>query len=38
MTGFKTAGDRAIEAATDLGGVTAAQDTAFNAMHGVLSI
>lgn len=35
VTGFKTAGDTAIDAATDLAGVTAAQNTATTGMPGV---
>ena len=38
LTGFKTAGDTAINAATDLAGVTSAQNTATTGMAGVLTI
>jgi len=38
LTGFKTAGDTAIDAATDLAGVTLAQNTATNGMAGVQTI
>jgi len=38
LTGFKTAGDTAIDAATDLAGVTSAQDAATAGMAGVQQI
>ena len=38
LTGFKTAGDLAIDAATDLAGVDTAKTTALNGMAGVLTI
>jgi len=38
LTGFKTAGDTAIDAATDLAGVSAAQTTATSGMAGVETI
>jgi hypothetical protein len=38
LTGFKTTGDTAIDAATDLAGVSSAQSTATGAMAGVYTI